>query len=97
MKISRHEFLHRVGINGETLDVWVEEEWLFVAEAEDGPTFTEVDVARARFIRDLISDIGVNHEGVGVVLHLLDQIHDLRRILRRGEGSGRGERLGSDD
>jgi len=33
-------------------------------------------------IQDLTSDLGVNHEGVDVILHLMDQIHGLRRALR---------------
>jgi chaperone modulatory protein CbpM len=29
----------------------------------------------------LKSDLGVNDEGVGVVLNLVDQVHGLRRVL----------------
>jgi hypothetical protein len=43
--------------------------------------FSEADLARAQLIRDLIQDLGVNHEGVGVILNLLDQMHGLRRAL----------------
>ena len=32
-------------------------------------------------IQNLIADLGVNAEGVGVALHLIDQVHDLRRAL----------------
>ena len=34
-----------------------------------------------RLIRDLQADIGVNDEGVGVILDLIDQVHGLRRTL----------------
>ncbi len=44
-------------------------------------TFTEMDVARARLIRDLKDNMGVNDEGLGVILHLLDQMHGLRKAL----------------
>jgi len=43
--------------------------------------FTEADLARAKLIRDLIQKLGVNQEGVGVILNLLDQVHSLRRAL----------------
>ncbi|MBI1362263.1 MAG: hypothetical protein GC155_18465 [Alphaproteobacteria bacterium] len=79
--MSRVEFLRRVGIDQETLDVWIDEEWLIVSDTEHDSPFTDADLARAHFIRDLISDLGVNHEGVGVVLHLLDQVHELRRVV----------------
>ncbi|MEP7209341.1 MAG: chaperone modulator CbpM [Alphaproteobacteria bacterium] len=91
MSISRVEFLHRTGIDGETLDVWIEEEWLVVSNADPRRPFTEADLARAHFIEDLISDLGVNHEGVGVVLHLLDQVHELRRIIVSRVGSESAE------
>ena len=45
------------------------------------PTFTEVDLARARLIQDLRADIGVNDDGVGVILDLIDQLHGLRSTL----------------
>jgi chaperone modulatory protein CbpM len=40
-----------------------------------------MDVERAHLIRDLKADLGVNDEGVDVILHLLDQLHGLRRAL----------------
>jgi chaperone modulatory protein CbpM len=44
--------------------------------------FSEMDVARAALIRDLKGEIGVNDEGVGIVLDLIDQVHGLRRMMR---------------
>ena len=43
--------------------------------------FSEADLARAELIRDLKRDLGVNDEGVGVILSLLDQVHSLRTVL----------------
>ena len=43
--------------------------------------FSEADLARAKLIRDLLQDLGVNDEGVGVILNLLDQMHGLRKAL----------------
>ena len=43
--------------------------------------FSEAYIARARLIQDLMEDLGVNSEGVGIVLNLVDQVHGLRRVL----------------
>jgi chaperone modulatory protein CbpM len=43
--------------------------------------FSDIDVARAHLIRDLKGDFGVNDEGVDIILHLVDQLHGLRRAL----------------
>ena len=43
--------------------------------------FTDMDLARANLIHDLKDKMGVNDEGLGVILHLLDQMHALRRAL----------------
>ena len=40
-----------------------------------------MDLARANLIHDLKDKMGVNDEGLGVILHLLDQMHALRRAL----------------
>jgi chaperone modulatory protein CbpM len=32
-------------------------------------------------ISDLIGELGVNSEGVGVILHLLDQVYGLRAAM----------------
>ncbi len=81
MIITRLEFLSRTRLNQHTLDIWIEEEWL-VPERDDAElAFSEADVARAQLISDLIADMGVNSEGVSVILHLLDQIHGLRSVM----------------
>jgi chaperone modulatory protein CbpM len=81
MMISKQEFLVRTQLEHETLEAWIEEEWLIPSEATDEMTFSDADLARAQLIRDLKDDLGVNDEGVGVILNLVDQVHGLRRIL----------------
>ncbi|WP_046862661.1 chaperone modulator CbpM [Microvirga massiliensis] len=78
---SREEFCLRAGIAQTTLQVWVEEGWLAPREGDADLLLSEVDLARARLIRDLRESIGVNDEGVGVILNLLDQVHGLRAAL----------------
>ena len=81
MMISKQEFLVRAQLQRETLEAWIEEEWLIPGESAGEVTFSDADVARAQLIRDLKNDLGINDEGVGVVLNLVDQVHGLRRVL----------------
>jgi chaperone modulatory protein CbpM len=81
MIISRSEFLYRAQLDQETLEVWIGEEWLIPIATETEPAFSEADLARAELIQELKRDLGVNDEGVGVILNLLDQVHSLRTAL----------------
>ena len=80
--ITEREFLERARLDRATLTIWIEEEWLVPARAARELAFTEMDLARANLIRDLKEKMGVNDEGLGVILHLLDQMHGLRRAFR---------------
>jgi len=81
--MNKQEFLTCSGLHVQTLEFWLEQRWLIPQETSAGITFSEMDVARARLIQDLKSDFGVNDEGVDVILHLVDQLHGLRRALAR--------------
>jgi chaperone modulatory protein CbpM len=81
MSMSKDEFLTFSGLKVQTLELWLEQRWLIPDQTGAGPNFSDMDVARARLIQDLKADLGVNDEGVDVILHLLDQLHGLRRAL----------------
>jgi len=87
MILKRSEFLARTSIDEQTLEVWLSEEWLIPAQASQGEAFTEADVARAHLIHDLEQEMGVNSAGISVALHLLDQLHGLRRALQKQDRS----------
>jgi chaperone modulatory protein CbpM len=90
--ITEREFLERARLDRRTLTVWIEEEWLIPGSTADQLAFTDMDLARANLIHDLKDKMGVNHEGLGVVLHLLDQMHALRRALAVALESARDRR-----
>jgi len=83
--MEHREFLNRAQLQVEVLEAWVAAGWLTPSAGASmgagGLQFTEIDVARVRLIRDLQGGMGVNDEGVGVILGLIDQLHGLRRTL----------------
>jgi chaperone modulatory protein CbpM len=81
VKIRKEEFLSLSGVGNDTLNAWIEEEWLIPSGSSPELSFSEIDIARARLIRDLQVDFGVNDEGVGVILNLVDQLYGMRRTL----------------
>lgn len=74
-------FLLESRIERDTLEHWIAQRWIVCADAQEQLALTDADAARARFIRDLTCDFGVNDPGVDLVLHLVDQLHGLRRML----------------
>jgi chaperone modulatory protein CbpM len=81
MTMNRQEFLTQAGLQVQTLELWLEQRWLIPDQTSGDMNFSDMDIERARLIRDLKTDLGVNDEGVDVILHLLDQLHGLRRAL----------------
>jgi chaperone modulatory protein CbpM len=73
------EFAMQARIDVETLDHWLQAGWLI--PHENGGGFSQIDVARAQLIGDL-QELGINEEGIPVILDLIDQVHGLRNILR---------------
>jgi chaperone modulatory protein CbpM len=80
MNMDHGEFLNRARLEAGALEHWIAAGWL-VLSSEGSANFTEADVARAELIHDLQRDLGVNEEGIGVILDLIDQLHGMRRTL----------------
>ena len=72
-----------VGVTETDLHLWIEQRWVLPQKRGNGFVFDDVDMARARLIRELHVDLMVNEEAIPVVLSLLDQVHALRRALGR--------------
>jgi chaperone modulatory protein CbpM len=81
--IPMQEFLLRCRVEHQSLRAWIAAGWLIPPQTEPEPAFSEVDLARAQLIRDLRDDMGVNDEGISVILHLIDQMHGLRRSMQQ--------------
>jgi chaperone modulatory protein CbpM len=78
MIMNKQEFLTHAGLQVQTLELWLDQQWLIPDQTSAEMTFSDTDLARAHLISDLKRDLGVNDEGVDVILHLVDQLHGLR-------------------
>ena len=85
MMLKRTEFIARVNINEDTLEIWLSEQWLVPIHQAEEESFTDADVARALLILELERNFGINQPGIGVALHLLDQLHSARASLSLGK------------
>ena len=75
------EFVVKIHIERRIVESWIAAGWL-MPQRDPELAFSEIDLARAQLIRDLKDDFGVNDEGISLILHLLDQVHGLRRSMR---------------
>jgi chaperone modulatory protein CbpM len=75
------EFSMRVGIADDAVAEWIEAGWLLPLREGEACRFSDIDLARACLIRDLKHDLGANDEAIPIILHLIDQIHGLRRVM----------------
>jgi chaperone modulatory protein CbpM len=80
--VKEQEFLQQIELDRVTLNAWLAEAWLAPNDVSGEPDYNEIDLARARLILELQKDMGVNDPGVDVILHLLDQLHGLRRTMK---------------
>jgi chaperone modulatory protein CbpM len=80
--METREFISRSHLDTPTLNAWIEAEWLLPLASGKTFQFSDADLARARLIQDLKKDFGVNNEGIAIILHLLDQLHGLRCLVR---------------
>jgi chaperone modulatory protein CbpM len=81
MIVQIQELVLQVRIETERLEQWVAAGWLLPRESGSNRDYSDVDVARAHLIRDL-QELGVNDDGIPIILHLVDQLHGLRCMVR---------------
>ena len=80
--METQEFISRSHVDAATLNFWIEEQWLLPRASGSVLQFSDADLARARLIQDLKWNLGANDEGIAIILHLLDQFHGLRSLVR---------------
>lgn len=76
--VSEAELLEIVaGLTERDLALYRAEGWV-IREAE---TYTEIEVARVTLVHELHRDLGLEADAVGIVLSLIDQLHQARTAL----------------
>ncbi len=86
--IEEREALARIsGVRRETLHLWIARGWVTPERNNEELRFREIDVARIRLIREFQTDLNLGDDALDVILPLLDQVHGLRRQVRRMAGA----------
>ena len=64
------------------LTAFVEARIVIPLQAETGPIFRRIDIARIELLCDLADEFGFDEDALGLVMSLVDQLHAARRDLR---------------
>ncbi|MDX2265510.1 MAG: chaperone modulator CbpM [Hyphomicrobiales bacterium] len=75
------QFARELCIDMNRLHVFIARGWISPLILDGRPVFGDVDLARAALIVDLRNEMGINDEGIDVVLDLIDQLYRLRFAL----------------
>lgn len=76
------EAAQEMGVDLKIVLEFIQNEWIQPAEP-DPIALDEEDIARIRLITQLRGEFGVNDEAVPIILHLLDQLHQMHYQLRK--------------
>ncbi|UVK41014.1 chaperone modulator CbpM [Mesorhizobium sp. AR10] len=76
--LGYQKFARHAHIETKRLRFFIDRGWISPKVIDGHPVFRDVDMARANLIADLTNELGINDEGVDVVLELLDQLYGLR-------------------
>ncbi len=71
------------GVDQAHVEAYVCKGWVTPSHRNGVPMFQDIDIARVRLIHELQQDMGVNDESVPIILALIDQVHDMRVLLRQ--------------
>lgn len=76
--LDQSEFAQEVRVGSERLQIFIDRGWISPPLLDGRPVIRDVDIARAALIADLADEMGINEEGIDLVLDLLDQLYGLR-------------------
>ena len=75
------------GLDRAEVEHWIAQDWIRPTGSAGAWLFQDIDVARLDLIRELRHELRLEEEALSVVLHLMDQLYDVRRDLRRLRGA----------
>jgi chaperone modulatory protein CbpM len=81
---SETEVIARVrGLTVTRLRAFIAADCVRPSEAQGRLAFAEADLARVQLLEELVEDFDLDEDAAAMVVGLVDQIHGLRRELRR--------------
>ena len=84
IRYTEEQVVEAVGpLTRRRLRAFVEAECVAPRQEEGGAVFTDADLARIQLMCELRDDLDIGDEALPVVMNLIDQVHGLRRELRR--------------
>ncbi len=69
------------GLTRERLVAFIAAEVVIPPRSQTGPVFRQIDIARLRLLCELSDDLDLDDAALGVVISLIDQLHEARNTL----------------
>jgi len=79
--VDVREFCTVLKIDTERCEYWITRQWVAPLGGNGGRRFREIDIARGQLLQDLERTMGVNEEGIDVIVHLIDQLYGIRMTM----------------
>ena len=71
-----------IGLTRDRLVTFIAAEVVSPLHGEAGPVYRRIDIARLRLLCELSDDFDLDMHALGIVMSLIDQLHDARAALR---------------
>ena len=84
-KIEMSVICEELQLEEETVLSWINCQIIQPIDLE-GPYFDDEDFGRIRFIADLRKTYNTNDESLEIIMHLVDQIHNLTSEIKKTKG-----------
>ena len=75
------------GLTRERLFAFIAAEMISPQHGDAGPVYRRIDVARLHLLCELSDDLDLDEHALGIVISLIDQLHDARFALRTLAGA----------
>ena len=76
-----------IGLTRDRLVTFIAAEVVSPLHGEAGPVYRRIDIARLRLLCELSDDLDLDMHALGIVMSLIDQLHDARAALRALAGA----------
>jgi chaperone modulatory protein CbpM len=70
------------GLTRDRLITFIAAEMVSPQRSDAGPVYRRIDIARLHLLCELTDDLDLDEHALGIVISLIDQLHDARFALR---------------